>query len=507
MKRAALSRFRRPNQNEGARPRARAIYTALLRERGEDAGRIDGLARSSSRSFLLDQIDAAAGVACDFPDNVRSLATWLERENHSAAALYRQYLDERQAGAPRRFFSNRSHALHFLRAVAPTKLVDGAWLYGVVAHWDDARFGTLIRIYLDELGQGRPAQNHVALYRNLLASQGLDGPGPNRLIDEHYIQGAIQLALAHHADEFLPELIGFNLGYEQLPLHLPITAYELAELEIDPYYFTLHVTVDNAASGHARQALDGLLAAWPRLCDGHEFFGRVADGYKLNLLGMGAAKAIQSFDLERELRDMLIDKAVVGAPMHSDYCRVGGKTVTQWLSDPTRIPDFLHALEGLGWIRRGQPPENSRFWKLLHDEGAPMFGVFTAYEQALVADWIVAPATGATPGSPQPAPPARRARPFRRQVTAPAEGCAPLSPRPFHDATVAQILRCHLVDLDGAGDFLAELRLVADRLAGVTCRDEAMALLIGLLSPANHANPAGLLATRIYADMLHARDC
>ncbi len=52
------------------------------------------------------------------------------------------------------------------------------------------------------------------------------------LSDDHYIQGALQLAMAHHADQFLPEIIGFNLGYEQLPLHLLITAYELKELGI-----------------------------------------------------------------------------------------------------------------------------------------------------------------------------------------------------------------------------------------------------------------------------------
>jgi hypothetical protein len=53
-------------------------------------------------------------------------------------------------------------------------------------------------------------------------------------------------------------VIGYNLGYEQLPLHLLITSYELNELGIDPYYFTLHVTVDNAGSGHAHKAVQAL---------------------------------------------------------------------------------------------------------------------------------------------------------------------------------------------------------------------------------------------------------
>src|SRR5690606_37864275 len=118
----------------------------------------------------------------------------------------------------------KSHALHFLRAVAPTKLVDGAWLYGLVAQWRDARYAELVRIYLEELGEGDAAANHVVLYKSLLATHEC---GQWEYLDETYfVQGALQLSLARHSHQFLPEIIGFNLGYEQLPLHLLICAYE-----------------------------------------------------------------------------------------------------------------------------------------------------------------------------------------------------------------------------------------------------------------------------------------
>src|SRR5690606_20286407 len=84
----------------------------------------------------------------------------------------------------------------------------------------------------------------------------------------------------------------------------------------------------------------------------------------------------------------LAAKASVGAALHSDYCRVAGKTVTQWLSSPGQIPDFVDALERIGWIRRHTHPENSRFWNLLVGEKAPMFGVFNAYERQVIHDWI-----------------------------------------------------------------------------------------------------------------------
>lgn len=202
----------------------------------------------------------------------------------------------------------------------------------------------------------------------------------------------MQLALAHHADAFLPELIGFNLGYEQLPLHLPITAYELNELDIDPYYFSLHVTIDNASTGHARKALQSVLDCVPRIGDSADFHRRVALGYQLNLVGMGTQQAIASFDLERELLRVLTAKAAVGAHLHSDYCRIGGRPVSDWLSSPGDMPAMLVALQSAGWIRRGQSPEQSRFWHLLTDEQAPMFDVFDGYEQQLIRDWIQADA-------------------------------------------------------------------------------------------------------------------
>lgn len=60
----------------------------------------------------------------------------------------------------------------FLRGVAPTKLVDGAWLYGLLPCWDDACFTALIQAYLEELGEGLLEKNHVLLYRKPLANQG-----------------------------------------------------------------------------------------------------------------------------------------------------------------------------------------------------------------------------------------------------------------------------------------------------------------------------------------------
>ena len=47
-----------------------------------------------------------------------------------------------------------------------------------------------------------------------------------------------------------------------------------------------------------------------------------------------------------------------------------------------------------------------------------------------------------------------------------------------------------------------DVRALAERLAGVGKRRTALAVLRGFLSPANHAGPAGLLATRLFAALV-----
>ena len=465
---------------------SKALYFALLGEHGSDLGSIDELTHSASRNFLAEQLRVAADIDAGFPALPRALPGVLRSAHADTAQAYRQYLDARQGGAPRRFFTCRSHALHFLRTVAPTKLVDGAWLFGLVQRWQDPRLAPLIRTYLEELGCGVAPQNHVLLYRQLLARYGCDGwhDGP----DAHFTQGAVQLALGHHADTLLPELIGFNLGYEQLPLHLPITAYELNELDIDPYYFTLHVTIDNASTGHALKALRSVIDCMPRIGDAADFHRRVGLGFQLNLVGMGTPQAIASFDLEQELLRVIVEKAAVGAQLHSDYCRVGGRLVSDWLSVPEQAPQMLQALQEAGWIRRGQSAENSRFWRLLTDTQAPMFGVFDGYEQQLLRDWIEGDAGALPPG---PA--------INRFRSRPDAGHASVRRVPG-GATVGQTIGHHARGQPANGGD-AEVEALFRQLMGIDTQAQAYAVLGGLLSPANHPTPAGLAATRLFADL------
>ncbi|MEH6437404.1 iron-containing redox enzyme family protein [Massilia sp. DD77] len=469
-------------QGTVAEERAKNVYFSLY---AEPASMPD-----EAQDFLREQIAAASGLPADLPSTVAELPGWVEQHTDAVGAQYREYLAARKAGAPRRYFSCRAHALYFIKGVAPTKLVDGAWLYGLLRQWDKQAFHPLIKTYLEELGEGVPDKNHVTIYRKLLATHGCEGW--EGLDDQHFLQGAIQLVLGHHAERFLPEVIGYNLGYEQLPLHLLITSYELNELGIDPYYFTLHVTVDNAATGHARKAVQALADLMPRVGDRDAFYRRVLDGYRLNELGASTTSVIAEFDLQAELVNILAAKSSVGKNMHSDYCRVAGRSVNDWLAEPARIPDFLAALEKAGWIKRGEDPEHSRFWRLVHGERAEMFGVFSAYEQQVLRDWIMS-----APGGEGSAAAGRVLTHRARQRTLDTLGQHAERGIAFPERG---LIRRHprLEEPDN------ELRLLEQQVAAASGKQDAMDLLAKLLSPEVHHTAAGLMATRMYTQLFDA---
>jgi hypothetical protein len=461
-------------------PRARDLYFVLYSEPLRAAA--DGAA------YLREHISAVRELPAELPPELPQLKAWVRERVDSVGAEYREYLAARKQGAPRRYFSSRAHALYFIKGVAPTKLVDGAWLYGLLPHWDDPDARPLVRTYLEELGDGVPDKNHVRLYRKLLGTHSLEHW--EQLPDDRFVQGAIQLALACNAEQFLPEIIGYNLGYEQLPLHLLVTSYELNELGIDPHYFTLHVTVDNAATGHSHKAVQALEQMLPACGDRVAFYRRVQDGYLLNEPGASTTSVIRQFDLEHELLQILAAKSAVGKSLHSDYCRVAGRSVNDWLSAPGNVPGFLDALQAAGWISRGEAPEHSRFWRLVSGDRAEMFGVFSTYELEVLREWIAS-----TPGTPVTSARVISHRARRRAL----DNLRQQAQRRAYPER--GLIRRHAHEDENCDN---ELRQLEARVAGAGSRGEAIGLLAGLMSPALHHTPAGLMATRMFARLMDA---
>jgi hypothetical protein len=451
----------------------RALYHRLANAQPDEE------AREEAAAFLHARIAQLDPDASELPRSPEALLAWMTRNTSDVHALYAKYLEERRAGAPRRFFTDRAHALYVLRSIAPTKLVDGAWLYGLVRHWRNPRLNDLVRTYVEELGEGMRDKNHVVLYRQVLARYALDPL--DGLDDALYEQGAIQLALGSNAEDFLPEVVGFNLAYEQLPLHLLITAYELNELGLDPYYFTLHVTVDNSDTGHARRACEAVLALLPRLADGDAFWRRVRAGAQLACAGRGTTDVIGGFDIEREALRILQRKAVAGSGSHSDYCRVAGRSINEWLREPARMADFVQALQQAGWIRIGEPVERSRFWGLLLGPRAEMFGVFSAYELQVLHDWIRGPASA-------------DGRPY----AAGGDGAAVPRRATFRALNRTQGERGAEAP---ASSLDPDLQPWRTQLQSAQPR-QRLELLVDAMSPAHHWTAAGLEATRLFCALL-----
>ena len=453
------------------------FYQRLLKSGYSHRLKVEAASWLNQRIFELDLSGR------DLPDDPLDLPAWMGKGVHLTTQKYAEYLHQRKHGAERRYFDNRAHAFYFLKSAAPTKLVDGAWLYGLLEHWRNPKFSGLIQTYVEELGNGVADKNHVVIYRALLARYGLDLA--DDMDDGFYTQGSIQLTLANNAAAFLPEVIGFNLGYEQLPLHLLITAYELNELNIDPYYFTLHTTIDNADTGHAYRAVQAVLENLPRWGCANDFWRRVQIGYKLSNAGAGTTQLIDSFDIDKEVVRIFRKKSTAGSGAHSDYCRLAGRTVNDWLACPENIEEFLRTMQKSGWIIRGEPVANSRFWNLLQGDRAEMFGVFSAYELQVIHDWVRAECSS-------------DGRPFTEDVSQPHMQKPP-SFRVTSRLDAARGVSLLQTPPQKAGQQLldSDLQMLIEQLLHVDS-DGQEATLLKAMAPAHHWTPAGLYATRLF---------
>jgi hypothetical protein len=146
---------------------ARDIYFDLF------SGRMQSGELERAERFLSDQLTKADQLESDLPDSPDGLEAWMLAGVEQVGRQYREYLESRQAGGKRRYFRSHSHAMYFLKSVAPTKMVDGAWLYGLLPRWQDPRFDHLIQTYLEELGDGAARQKPCDAVQEAAAGTGL----------------------------------------------------------------------------------------------------------------------------------------------------------------------------------------------------------------------------------------------------------------------------------------------------------------------------------------------
>ncbi|KAK0621749.1 hypothetical protein B0T17DRAFT_618158 [Bombardia bombarda] len=416
-----------------------------------------------ARDELLAMFSRGISLALGQPEGVSSKSSILSIEHYDAKKIWAfiedehdrvtgdwsSYLERRRQGQGSELFATVEGAKAYLVQQAPVKFVDGAWL----AHTHKITTPFALRsvtkdawqVLSEELGDGHLDKHHVYLYSQLLNEVGCplpDGHSPDFIKARHWVgdgkdkhgawEAAVgQLLISLFPNEFLPEILGFNMHYELITLDTMRAAHELRALGINPYYFLIHIAIDNADSGHTAMATHTVTRYLDmvRATEGEEAlqqaWKRVQVGYSMSqTLGSSAASTSTTPSIEgpyhapryntiapppdplgARVIEIFKAKASVSHQFHcQSRARIGGQTLVEWLApskwtrtEPGQRPDpqqqrhQLELLAALGhqakpWVYAGASSK-SLLVRELSWEGR-MFGAFTHDEVVALSAWI-----------------------------------------------------------------------------------------------------------------------
>ena len=371
----------------------------------------------------------------------KSVWDFLEEEHDKVLTEWESYLERRKHGQGPELCGTVEAAKEWLVQQAPVKFVDGAWL----AHTNKITSPFALRgitkaawqILSEELGDGDLSKHHVHLYRKLLEDIGCPLPDGhsadfikpslwNGVDNDGAWEAAVgQLLISLFPNEFLPEILGFNMHYELVTLDTMRATYELKALGINPYYFLIHIAIDNADSGHTAMATHTVTRYLNkvRATEGEaaleQAWKRVQIGYTLSQT-LGSSESLKnSHSNERERKSSALKASGFGPPeapldplgirvvdilkakapvSHQFHCqsrvRIGGKPLAEWLAPSNwRHPHPQQHLELLKELSKAKPwiypgaSSKSLLIRELSWEGR-MFGAFTHDEVVALTAWI-----------------------------------------------------------------------------------------------------------------------
>lgn len=344
--------------------------------------------------------------------SAEKLATFMAAMRNETYVNWKGYTQRRDAGGGPEMFANRDAACNWVKENAPLQLVDGAWVARV--HNVTTPFAlrgitkNAWQTYCEELGDGELDKNHCYIYRELCRSIGYEFPDqhdvdfihPKYGLDKDRIwrAGAGHLLISLFPNEFLPEILGFNLHYESLAPGTLKAARELPEFGISGYYFAVHICIDNADSGHSAMA-EATINTYIEhvrktgIMSVEEAWKRVQAGFLLSEYLDGDEDLSKYRDAVAE---MIHNKAGVAGQVHcTSRARIGGRKLTDWFSKDSLSSvtskswkeDFVSALaQSKPWIYPGDS-ERGLLLKELSWKGR-MFGAFTHNEVQCLRTWI-----------------------------------------------------------------------------------------------------------------------
>ncbi|ETS76973.1 hypothetical protein PFICI_10847 [Pestalotiopsis fici W106-1] len=350
-----------------------------------------------------------------------ALRKFLEAEQADVLHEFESYVQRREAGGDRELCKTFEDARQYLVNSAPWNYTDGAWLSRTHQITTPFALRTVTKnawqIFSEELGDGDMEKNHIVLYRELLHSIGVDLPDGDSadfldprhgMGDESVWRYAIgQLLISIFPNDFLPEILGFNLHYEAPALSGYKANREFPELGISPYYYALHISIDNADSGHSAMALGNIInfmevVRETGLMDYENAWKRVQAGY---LFGQSLDDNETVDHYEEKLVEFLHRKGDLARKIHcTSRARIGGRSLSSWFSEPQpdngrkseqekgdNVEDwkdeFIVALaDSKPWVYRGDS-KKSLLMRELAWKGR-MFGAFTHNEVEIMSTWI-----------------------------------------------------------------------------------------------------------------------
>lgn len=385
---------------------------------------------------LADSINNSAESILSIPRFSKvELEKFLKAQYVQTTEGWEAYLARRKTGGKREMFADVEEARWWIKQAAPVKYVDGAWLGHINKITTPFSLRHITKnawqVMSEELGDGDLHKNHIHVYRELLKDikAGLPEADSEDFINPKYKLNEVrvwkaavaQLLISLFPGEYLPEILGFNMAYECLPLHLMKTVKELDELRLNSYYFVLHISIDNSDTGHAAMAMLATVeyieqvAAEAGAPAAHSAWKRVQAGY---LLAEGLPTTPESPSMKSFLPSSLQAPQPVSSPTSSPltieetaamnvfkaksrvaqkiHCnsrlKIGRHTLVEWL-DPKNFMELswqLAFMDDLSnrkpWVVKGRSDE-SRLVQELSWQGR-MFGSFTQNEVEVVRRWI-----------------------------------------------------------------------------------------------------------------------
>ena len=378
---------------------------------------------SESLESVSARLSSVSGILSIEHYSKEKLSGFMHNEQEEVTKYWEEYVARRRAGHPRELFKTHEDAKRWIKQASPLKYVDGAWL----GHLNKSSTPFALRgitkdawqVLSEEYGDGDLDKHHAYLYSKLV--RGVDPTLPRGdtqdfihprqgLTDVSIWKAAVaQLLISLFPHEFLPEILGFNLHFEGLSEETLIASRELRELNFDPYYFLLHVSIDNADSGHTAMALQVVVNYMDYLQNTKDVHAvqrawkGIQAGFILSQsLSSQASKIPQDTSevsgepqdkYELALEKVFQSKALASHRIHCNTkTKIGVRTLSEWL-DPSAMAshhwriEFLHSLSKTEKLVHRGESSKSKLVQELSWKGK-MFGAFTESEVKAVSDWI-----------------------------------------------------------------------------------------------------------------------